>query len=309
MHPIFYPQHWKEGFIIVLAVLFTSYVKQMLNCVVFTKDKSLIKLNLFLRMLICQFAPAIIIFCLSRYIWTSIAKFQHPMPLVGLLIMFGGWLAYMYCLRLGIMFPSELRNNDELKRGIRTYLAYEIWWFIINIQKDGLSNAFTSIPSNFQICFALLLPVAKEVNKRILSKLVIKISGEENDVLNILLGVEVNLHYALFITIRLNGAEAETAFSMIAVEMLLHSWITYQIIRINQMNTIENGQNVAICKRKENAVLKLLLAELVEGLVPLAYAIGFTMAYFGPNGELTGNVLCDIWTIPKSRRCRNIHKN
>ena len=35
-HPIFYPKHWKEGFIIVLAVLFTSYVKQMLNCVVFT---------------------------------------------------------------------------------------------------------------------------------------------------------------------------------------------------------------------------------------------------------------------------------
>ena len=100
-HPIFYPQHWKEGFIIVLAVLFTSYVKQMLNCVVFTKDKSLIKLNLFLRMLICQFAPAITIFCSSRYIWASIAKFQHPMPLVGLLVMFGGWLSYMCCLRLG----------------------------------------------------------------------------------------------------------------------------------------------------------------------------------------------------------------
>ena len=46
---------------------------------------------------------------------------------------------------------------------------------------------------------------------------------------------------------------------------------------------------------KNKAVLTLLLAELCEGLVPLAYAIGFVMAYFGPNAKLIGNVRCDLW--------------
>ena len=34
--------------------------------------------------------------------------------------------------------------------------------------------------------------------------------------------------------------------------------------------------------------MKLALAELCEGLVPLGYAISFAMAYYGPNAELLG---------------------
>ena len=45
--------------------------------------------------------------------------------------------------------------------------------------------------------------------------------------------------------------------------------------------------------------MKLVLAEIVEGLVPLAYAIGFAMAYYGPNGHLVGNVLTDMWAYEK----------
>ena len=46
-------------------------------------------------------------------------------------------------------------------------------------------------------------------------------------------------------------------------------------------------------------VTKLALAEITEGMVPLAYAIGFAMAYFGPCGNLIGNVLCQIWAYQK----------
>ena len=31
----------------------------------------------------------------------------------------------------------------------------------------------------------------------------------------------------------------------------------------------------------------------------MAYAIGFAMAYFGPNGQLTGNVQSDLWGYEK----------
>ena len=48
-------------------------------------------------------------------------------------------------------------------------------------------------------------------------------------------------------------------------------------------------------KAKQKAILILLLAELTEGLIPLAYACGFAMAYFGPNGHLLGNVRYGDW--------------
>ena len=51
--------------------------------------------------------------------------------------------------------------------------------------------------------------------------------------------------------------------------------------------------------RKENAITDLLLEEIIEGVVPLAYAIGFAMAYYGPNGNLMGNVSSDLWAYNK----------
>ena len=67
----------------------------------------------------------------------------------------------------------------------------------------------------------------------------------------------------------------------------------YEIVKLHmKVTTLENDQ---ARMDKQKAVLKLLLAELSEGLVPLAYAIGFSMAYYGPNGHLIGNVRNGYW--------------
>ena len=60
---------------------------------------------------------------------------------------------------------------------------------------------------------------------------------------------------------------------------------------------IENALVIENIKRR--ASQKSILAEHVEGLVPLAYAIGLAMAYFGPNVYLLGNVFRDIWAYEK----------
>ena len=39
----------------------------------------------------------------------------------------------------------------------------------------------------------------------------------------------------------------------------------------------------------------MVCAELSEGLIPLGYAIGFAMAYYGPNANLMGNVKNEEW--------------
>jgi len=55
-----------------------------------------------------------------------------------------------------------------------------------------------------------------------------------------------------------------------------------------------NG-NEQIEMDNKKAISKLVLAELCEGLVPLAYAICFAIAYYGPNAELFGNVRNGSW--------------
>ena len=64
----------------------------------------------------------------------------------------------------------------------------------INLQKDALSVAFKGISNDFQVIFALLIPAVKEANKRILMKLVTKITGKDDDQANVLLGIRLNIH-------------------------------------------------------------------------------------------------------------------
>ena len=97
----------------------------------------------------------------------------------------------------------------------------------------------------------------------------------------------------------MNGAEISTVLSIFAVDFFMQLWMMYQIINLKSKVITDANKTEARKKKKEKAVMKLVLAEFVEGLVPLSYAIGFAMAYLGPNAHLTGNVLSDLWAYNK----------
>jgi hypothetical protein len=40
---------------------------------------------------------------------------------------------------------------------------------------------------------------------------------------------------------------------------------------------------------------ELILTERIEVIVPLTYMICFSIAYYGPNAEILGNVKLDLW--------------
>ena len=50
---------------------------------------------------------------------------------------------------------------------------------------------------------------------------------------------------------------------------------------------------------KKDVITELILNEIIEILVPLAYIGTFLMAYYGPNKELIGNIGITIWKYKK----------
>ena len=296
---IYYPSYWYEINILGGTVSFIASVKLLLECAIYMKEKSLCTITVFLKLYLCRILPMIGLFYSSHYLWTTIMDLRHPMPLLGIFVFFGTWLVFLCTLSFGIMFPKQLTLNDEFRYKVRIYLVHDIWWFVMSLQKDILSFAFKNINGSLQLLFALLIPAAKEINKRVLSKLVSKIAGNDNEKANDVLNICVNIHYSLFVAIRLNGAETQTVISFIIVEFLMHFWMTHKIIRHTKRVTADLEQSKIINKRKKSAIMRLILAELVEGIVPLSYAIGFAMAYFGPNAYLIGNVLNDYWAYEK----------
>ena len=295
---IYYPDYWYE-----ISILSGSYstamIRLMLELFVFTKEKSLKKISALMRLWVYWLLIALTFNYFAYYIWMSIMEYQPPIPFGGLLVNLCGWIIHNCCIYCMIVFPSELRNNQEFRNKISPYLIYDFWWFFMNLQRDVLSFAFKAISGELQFIFALLIPAIKEINKRVLLKLVLNIVGKEDMMANIFLSIRLNIHYALFVAIRMNGAEVRTVVSVIFVDFFLHLWMTRQIIQMYQEPIADLYQTDTTQKKRQKQIMKLLLAELVEGMVPLAYAIGFAMAFYGPNGNLIGNVLSNIWAYKK----------
>ena len=48
-------------------------------------------------------------------------------------------------------------------------------------------------------------------------------------------------------------------------------------------------------ERRKSFLMELILAELIEGLIPITHAIRMALAYYGPNSTLLANVGSSYW--------------
>ena len=88
---ICYPEYRFELIIICAGVCLSVCLESMLQCVGFTKEVSILKLSVFLKMYLCLMLPIACLVCLSYHFWTSMLGFHHPMPLLGITVYFFGW--------------------------------------------------------------------------------------------------------------------------------------------------------------------------------------------------------------------------
>ena len=132
-NPIYYPDYWQVGNMAIVVAVFCAAMRIMMDCIVFAKEKSLIRIGVFLKMNACYIFIFIVVRYSSYFFWTSIMGFEHPMPLLGILQFFVGWPCYMCFIWRMVMFPSELRMNNAFKIKIKTYVLYEMWWMVINM--------------------------------------------------------------------------------------------------------------------------------------------------------------------------------
>ena len=289
---IIYQSYWLEVNELMVFTGLMVNANLILDFFAFTRQEFFTTVGFFVKMYLWLLITWHIPFIACNSFWKYYLNFNTPMPLSGLLFLVT-WLAVL--LGVWLMFPSETLAYNEVRAKMKTYFLYSLWWNIMNLQKDAITIAFKNVPNYLQWIFAFLIPVLRNCNKSLLSRLVSKMSGDEDEMANIVLGISVNVHYAFLISVRFAGADMSTVISLMVVDFLLHLGISFKIIQLHQKVAIEEDDQEQLKKDKEKALLKLVLAETIEGLAPLAYAIGFAMAYFGPNKNITCNVGSTIW--------------
>ena len=286
------PSYWFEVNTPAGMGLFLMTTVMILECIILTEDDSFASIHHFMRLYFFLFLSWIILYCTSYTLWSIVLGYNHPMPFIGLICYFPTKLLSIgsFTILLSLHRVSESRFMQKQKK----FMLYELLWIFIILLNESLSIIFTKLKnSDLQCMIAILIPVFKRLAKSVLSKVVKKLVGTENARANVLLGVSTNITYGLFVATRLAGARNSTIICIALVDLLMQFMMSYKIVHLHAK--VLNGDQETLQVEKNKEILKLVLAEMCEGLVPLVYAICFAMSYYGPNANFIGNVGIEVW--------------
>lgn len=291
---IYEPIYWFEiifpaGFGTIFSI--TSIV---IDLSILMERETIISIGSYLKVILACLLSWIVTFCSCYIFWTKMFDYNHPMPFVGPLCNVVSRIAgFITITRFSI---PDVFEKQEFKRKFYSFIKYELLWYMVIMVKFLIGSIFNKLKHNVAQCvIAVLVPVAKRCTHLAFSKVIKQMVDPENEKANVLLTVTMNIHYGLWTAIILIGARSTTIVGMVIVEFLVQLNMTYQVVKLHKIVTVLEDEQTRMAKQK--AVRKLLLAELTEGLIPLAYAIGFAMAYYGPNGHLLGYKKNEFWNF------------
>ena len=288
---ITYQSHWWEIIIPMTTYFVLSALGQVLQFKRWFKENTLMSISNHLRIYFMNLIPYTVLYICCYVIWSVFLQFKHPLPNLGLIIIPN---YIIWAIGLWFIMPSHLLATNDFRQKLKIYMGYFVWQQLANIQKEVLSNLFKIFPAGWQFFVPFLVAGARELDKRVRSKLVTKMMGVQDEPAIVLVTIIISTAYSLFIAIRLVGAELSTVCCTLAIDAILHFKATYKIIKEFRKINVEGIENFNM---KENMnITTLILGELIEGFTPIIYGICTALAYYGPNAFLFSNIGNNYWS-------------
>ena len=288
---ITYQSNWWEVIIPMTTFFVLSAAGQVLHFRTWFKEPALMSVSNYFAIYFMNLIPYTVLYISSYVIWTVHFQFKHPLPNLGLIIIPN---YIIMAIGLWIILPSHLLATNDFRQKLKIYMGYFVWQQMANIQKEVLSNLFKVFPAGWQFLVPFLVAGAREIDKRVRSKLVTKIMGVQDEPAIALVTIIVSTAYSFFIAIRLVGAEFSTVCCMLAIDTIIHFKTTNKIVKEFGKVKVEGIENFNM--KKNLNITTLILGELIEGFTPVIYGICTALAYYGPNPFLFSNIGNNYWS-------------
>lgn len=231
-------------------------------------------------------------------IWTPWLGYNNPMPFVGMICYVISNLSHF--VTIWFLFPKEQKIEPGYKKKIMAYLEYRLWHLFYVQQQLALKTVMVRLPISIQWVVAFVVPVLRELNLSVLKKFLKNAVGVSPDSIarsNVIATISTFVNNTFWIAIVVSSLASQvTGYSMLAVDFTWNVYDTWQVIKLNRkiLPKDEMQKNEHIHKRKEET-MALVAVEMIEMLVPIAYVITFTIAFYGANAELIGGVKFGGW--------------
>jgi hypothetical protein len=111
------------------------------------------------------------------------------------------------------------------------------------------------------------------------------------------LEINITVHFALYVTVRLSTADESTANWILGVELCINLWSTFQIFWLQNkvQGDLTDEERTQWKRKKKEMIRSLITVEIIEILIPLAYSMSYVTAFYGPNARLMAGVKNNYW--------------
>ena len=296
-----YPEYWWELIIQTFIGVIPSGINTYLECKTIFRYKFLASNGFLARLTGVLIITTVAWSAISIVGWIWILKYNLPIPFFGLVIYLVSTMIHLT--HLWYEFPLELRAEESEKKRIHSYFWYRLWFIFYGYQNYGLKFILLGIPTSFQPVMAIIFPLAREMNLKILSKFLEKAINPDvtaGIVPKLTANIAVNIVHAFFVALIIaSNATQTTSNCILAVDFLLNIYSTYRIFHLHRKthpkDNVRSMEEMEYESQKKEEALDLFAVESVEYLVPLIYTVTFLIAYYGPNANIIGNVRMTRW--------------
>ena len=294
------PEYWYELILISVFGYWSFFVINItLVCAKVLHYQEFKSFNIMFDLFITATMTMTISYTIFYYLWSHSLSYNHPMPFSGDVTFHIVTLAVL--IRLWFKFPRVVKKNQTFHARLRAHMLYWIWVSVINFQFSVMNKLFLMIRPNLQWILAIVLPVIKELNDCAITTLMCKVAKCNIMGAKSVVKIYLSYNYSLFFVLILGTrATDSTNYCILAINFIYNLYLCFKIILLNNRISPTCQEDVAVLRTLKKEILtELMLNEIIEVLVPVTYICSFTIAYYGPNSMILGNVQNDYWAYQK----------
>ena len=299
---LLHPEYWYEIFfttssqaIFAASLLATAIDSDILFFVRFTKSKMRIFLELFFSLKITE----ILLICFIHLLWSRILGYYEPFPFRQSITSYLSGLVGIA--RAWNIVPKETRMDKKFRERCKSFLFNGLWAICVRFQLNVIGLILYDVPNYLQWMVPVVVPLTKAVNERIICFFMTKSACPKNIVESKFIGkILVNTIYDFWLAISLAGRTTKsTGYVILGLNFFTDMSLCYKVVQLDKKISGIAFSSPKTQNIKQQVLTELMLNEIAQVVVPLAYIGSFLIGYYGPNKNILGTIGCEIWQFKK----------
>ena len=168
------PEYWYElplQGLFVFIPIWSAYIIYL--CSFYMNIKIIMTKKVFIKIWLTTGVTMFIAFFASYHLWVHVLQYNYPVPLTGYLTFLSSTMISSLIV-LWKSFPLDWRRNQSFRNRLKWFMYSFLFQQFTTIEYGIVTSILLGVPRNYQWVVAIFLPLVREFNIWMISKLLSK---------------------------------------------------------------------------------------------------------------------------------------